>query len=156
MFGEKNIVINRELRLNPQNQIIIPADTGIVTGDEVAIRYGLHLRYIEIFNNAMLLKSIRDYLDALKEAYHKGQINYLEYERYQRRICSHVIRADLIISSRHRLNIPVEIVRDLEFTDSVYAVGNKNHLELYKDEATYEEISSLPGYTEYSNFPKIL
>jgi len=140
MFGENVIVINRELKLNPKNRLILPTETFAEAEDELGLMYDFRRQYLRLYSHAEFLKRLEEYEEAFKTLYNQGKIDARTYRRYRRILYAKLCLDEPIVSSKKRITIPTKVAERLEFKNSIYVVGNDTHLEIYKDEKTYKTL----------------
>lgn len=143
MFGEETIILNQKISLDSKNRIVLPKSTGIVSGEEIGIMFDpkktkLLLYGLEDYYE--LLKKYDEYFTKLKETDEITARKYRDLKRYlYGSLCFSEEKAD----QNHRLTLPKRGISSLEINSSVFAVGNKRHLELYKDEETYHRLNKV-------------
>lgn len=137
MFGENVIVVKRTLRIDAKNRIILPSETGATIHDSICFMHDIYCTKLVLYNEETFATKIEAMLTKLHDLYQSRTIDYKKYTSFKRYICGLLCYASASIDSARRLTLPPKAIQVLNLTTSLYAVGEKNTLVLYKDEEAY-------------------
>ncbi len=155
MFAEKEIVGEGLLKVSKGRQIILPDYTFATPGDKVGLFYGIskekipeikdHLQRIKI--TIMRLTEFEERLinfhTKLIEQKQSGEISYRKYLELQRIFFGMLAISREEVSKLGKITIEPVPIKNLNISDSVYAVGNGYHLDLYPSKEIYIKAKSL-------------
>ena len=141
MFGEKEIVGKTIIRVN-KNRIIIPKFTGVEIGEELQPMYDIKKQKLLLLKVEEYNEKIANFEKRLQELRDSGEIDYqkvLNHRRYVYGILSFYAEK---VDSQRRIHLEERIFRDLNFGNTVFAVGVEKHLEIYPSEEKYHLLKS--------------
>ncbi len=140
MFGEKEIIGSCELKIT-RNAIYLPDFTNAEENDKVLLMYGLQKEKIIVGNvdkMEVLLEELINYMINDKNLF-KEDNRLVRIRKIKRFVYGTRAICDEIIKEKNKLSIPIEVLRTLEIKNKVFVVGNKDRLDIYKDEETYKK-----------------
>lgn len=141
MFGETIIVTNRELKLDNKRRIIIPSSTGVEEEERLHIMFNPLKEYLLLYKKEDFEKVIQIYEDYFATLLKEGKIDAKKYRNLRRYLYASLCFGEERVDKYHRITLPTSAIERLKMNSSLYAVGNKQHLELYKDKETYQALS---------------
>lgn len=142
MFGEEIIVTNRLLKLDPKKRITIPAETKVEFGEKIYPMFSPLREYLILYNEQDFLKAIDAYKNLFDRYRQEGKVDAKKYRNLLRYLYATLCFAEEQVDKQHRIVLPKSVVEQMKLNSTIYAVGRQNHLELYKDEASYQAILS--------------
>lgn len=151
MFGEKEIVGQTIIRIK-KNKIIIPEFTGVEPGEILYSTIDIYQKKILIMKEKDFLKRIKELEEKIEQGRENRIINSETYRNLKRYIwgilCLHDRKITqkkeyMLFSNKFEDGPEQRQIRKLNFKDEVFAVGVKNHLEIYPSEESYQEDISL-------------
>lgn len=140
MFGEEIIVTNRLLKLDPKRRLRIPSETKVEVGEKIYPMFDIRREYLLLLNEQDLLIAIKKYEDLFKSLREEGKIDARKYREFLRHLYATLCFVQEIVDKQNRIIIPQIAINRMQLSNTVYAVGKNTHLELYKDEETYQAI----------------
>lgn len=140
MFGEEIIVTNRTLKLDPKKRIVIPAETKVEANEKLFIMFNPLKEYLRIYGEQDFEKVLASYEELFTKLRTENKITSKEYRYYRRYLYATLCFPEETTDKQHRITIPKSALEHLKINSSIYAIGRENHLELYKDEETYQSI----------------
>ena len=155
MFAEKEIVGEGLIKVSKGRQIILPEYTYAKPSDQLGLIYGVSLPKIpEVIDHLGRMKLIIMRLQEFEErlerfqknlnlVFENGQISYKTYHEYQRIFFAMLAISREEVSKLGKITIEQIPIRNLNITDSVYAVGNGYHLDLYPSKEIYIKTKNL-------------
>ena len=149
MFAEKEIVGEGLIKVSKGRKIILPSYTYAEPQDKLGLFYGVSLKKIPLAKDKLgrikiVIMKINEFAEKLTRfqtnidnAYHSGSITFKEYHEYRRIFYAMLAISREEVSKLGKITIDEIPVRNLNITDSVYAVGNSYHLDLYPSKEIY-------------------
>lgn len=137
MFGEENLLFQCEARKDNKNRIILPTKTGVETGDHLVIYKDDY--FISIYNILLYEKRIKDLKRIQVNAKKAGKhllADELKHEIFY--ICSHIYD-NIIVGKSNRIVIPKSCIEEYPLDDTVYLMGEYDHVNVFKNKETYKE-----------------
>lgn len=155
MFAEKPIIGESIIKVSRGRQIILPEFTYAEPQDKVGLFYGVsktlipeikdHLGRIKIV--IMQLKEFEEKLNRFQTnldiARKNGTISFSKYHDYQRIFYAMLAISREEVSKLGKITIEQVPIKNLNITDSVYAVGNGYHLDIYPSKEIYIKTKNL-------------
>lgn len=140
MFGEEIIVTNRPLKLDDKRRITIPSYTGVEEEERLHIMFSPLKEYLLLYRIEDFEKIIQIYEEYFAKLLEEGKVTPKKHRNLRRYLYASLCFGEERVDKNHRITLPASALEKLRINNSLYVVGNKHHLELYKDEETYQRL----------------
>lgn len=140
MFGDNVIMVSKTLRIDQKRRIVLPIETGAIVSDKVCFMLNPSLTKLSLYEENMFNQRLDGYLSKIDRIHKEGRLSYKDVLRYKRYICAILSYPYEVVDKQRRLLIPESAKDKMNFNDTLFAVGNGNSLELYRNEEEYERI----------------
>ena len=149
MFAEKEIIGEGLIKVSKGRKIILPSYTYAEPHDQLGLFYGVSLKKIPLVKDKLrrikivIMKlnefeeRLTNFKTALDNIYQSNSITFKEYHEYRRIFYAMLAISEEEVSKLGKITIDEIPIRNLNITDSVYAVGNSYHLDLYPSKEIY-------------------
>lgn len=134
MFGDNPLLFQTTIKKPKNNRIVIPSKTGVEPG-ECLVLYSEE-KYLSIYSLKVYRQIIMEYKKIIKSLRMKN----LSIDRKKHELdCIYFnIYDNNIVDNDNRIILPKIVVNKYDFSDELYVLGAFDHLELFKDENTFE------------------
>ena len=155
MFAEKEIVGEGIIPVSPGRQIILPEYTFAKPGDKLGLFYGIapkqipevkdYLRRMKIviMRLSEFEKDLNIISSNLLAQRQSGQITLKKYLALKRLFFGMLAISQEEVSKYRKITIEPIPIKNLNITDSVYAIGHGYHLDLYPSKEIYLKVKEL-------------
>lgn len=138
MFGEEIIDLEYQLKIEGKRRIRIPAKTKVVAQESIGMLFNLNKNCLLLYNKKEYEEMLNKTLMALEKMKQSKKYDAKFLRSLQRNFFATYCFPEEKTDDYLLLLLPKQAIEILEITNSVYAVGNNTHLELYKDKETYQ------------------
>lgn len=144
MYGEVDFTDkSKKITITKENKIELPDFTKVQSAESVLIMYDLKMKKLIICNEEDNQTLLKKYEENLKKLLLSKKIDHKTFRKYQRIIYAKLTINSCKVDSKKRIKLPQKVVEQLEFTGTVFAIGTKTFLEIYKDEKTYHSFKKI-------------
>ena len=155
MFAEHEIIGESSIKVSKGRQIILPKFTFAEPGDKLGLFYGISLPKIpevrdRLGRMKLIIMRLQEFEERLERfqtnldaARKDGRVSYKDYYDYQRIYFAMLAITYEEVTKLGKITLEQIPVRNLNITDSAYAVGNGYHLDIYPSKEIYIKTKNL-------------